>query len=348
MKKRLASLIAGSVILLGGANAPVIPVTLHVVSLQTSNILDTPSGKLDKGFYTVDPSGEITYAEPSATSTDSVFDKVVTVIPKGAIRATVLKTQYTKICEDVDASLFVQSDDSPDCSGLLSPLEGLAGIAHAAVAFGSTSTETFSNNSLTVTIATGPTVSGVNTIGIAELLIQTNLTVSGVTWGGAAMTFVGGKTEANNGVERLETWIIVNPTSGATITATRTGATNVFGLRATYMTGAKQSTAVDNVAVAEANPGTTNLACSVAVNTANSWTLLQSRSDAASQTAVSGVTLRDVYNQQAHWDSNGALGTGSNTMTVTDGTAGAGDQWCVITSLAPFSANSNMLPGMTF
>lgn len=90
-----------------------------------------------------------------------------------------------------------------------------------------------------------PNVSGNNKIGIVGVLVQTDLSITGITWNGVAMTFIAGKTDAATS-ERVEQWYIINPTAGVTnVIISRTGSSNALIGAALYYSSAKQSAQPD-------------------------------------------------------------------------------------------------------
>lgn len=210
-------------------------------------------------------------------------------------------------------------------------LEVLILTINMAIAFiNQTSASNSGASSLTFT---GPTVSGSNTIGFVSVMVQTNLTINTVTWGGVACTNINGLTEANFGVERLELWYIVNPSSAGSIVISRTGNTNALEGKATSYSGASQ-TGQPDASVTKQSSGVTSMTATLTTIANNCWTVINARSDVANLTAGAGTTLRGSYVGHGVFDSNAALPAGSTSLIVSDG-SGAGDIWGCMASFSP-------------
>ena len=93
---------------------------------------------------------------------------------------------------------------------------------------------------------TSPTVSGTLTLGVVGVLVQTDLTITGVTWNGTAMTFISRSTNGANS-ERVELWHIVNPSAGATnVVISRTGSSNALIGIASFYNSTRQTAQPDS------------------------------------------------------------------------------------------------------
>lgn len=195
----------------------------------------------------------------------------------------------------------------------------------------------------TSTTFTGPTVSGAFSIGFVSVSIQTDFAGMAVTWGGVACTFLNGKTEAAFGVERLELWAILNPSSAGSIVISRSGSSNVLAGKGTSYSGTTAfalPTKLTTNELSGATPMTTTLN-SVATN---SWTIINARSDAANLTAGAGTTLRGTYNNHGVFDSNGIVS--GTTSLVVDDASGGGDIWGCMAAFGPAATadiNSRLL-----
>ncbi len=142
--------------------------------------------------------------------------------------------------------------------------------------------------------------------------------VSGITYGGVAMTRVDTIFDASFGGEYL--YRLVNPASGANnIIVTYTG-TPVFATStAASYTGAKQS---GGVFVSTKGNGLNNtLSVSLTPNSANNWIAMGDSNSGSAPYGGGGsaaVRLVNVNNSASvMYDTNGTVGTGSITMTST-------------------------------
>ena len=214
-----------------------------------------------------------------------------------------------------------------------------------AIAFGAYTTG--SNSGASSLTFTSPNVSGSEKIGIVDVFYQSGLdTITGVTWNGSAMTKIASKGQESNS-RNIETWYILNPSSGATnIVISRSAAT--AGLRgdATFYTGAKQSGQPDASATAGPSTGT-SISPSVTVVASDSWLHLIARNNGANYTSsVTNGIIRSATSNPSVFDSNGAQAAGSRSMTVNTGSSV--EHIGIIISIAPAvaadpasSSNSN-------
>lgn len=213
-----------------------------------------------------------------------------------------------------------------------------------AIAFGAVVNTTTSSGQTTVS-QTGPTVSGTNTLGVAVVMWQTNEAITGCTWGGSAMTLVGAYSQ-ESGNRRGALFFIVNPASAATVTATRPTGTNGFAISTAYYTGVKQTGQPDSSATPSGGSAT-SFAASTTVVASGCWLISTARNPSAGSGAGAGTTARGDFATAAgpgFGDSNGTVGTGSQSMTWTTSPA---DVWnSVIFSIAPTATEVKTAEGL--
>jgi hypothetical protein len=125
---------------------------------------------------------------------------------------------------------------------------GLIHTADAAVAVQNAGFNDTGNGGATSVRVTGFTVSGLAkylVVGVAvEHTTASPITVSGVTAGGSAMTFIGTRTNSNTASKnvRIEMWQLINPANATiTITATMSASTKAV-IGAVLFTGVNQTT----------------------------------------------------------------------------------------------------------
>lgn len=209
-----------------------------------------------------------------------------------------------------------------------------------AIAFGAAVNATVNSGSTTVS-QTGPTVSGSNTIGVAVLSWQSNesLSSSSVTWGGVNMTLVNQYSQ-EGGNRRGGLWYILNPGSGSTVQATRSSGINGFAIATIYYTGAKQSGQPDSSATPSSGASTA-FSPATTVVASGCWLVSTVRNPSGGIAASTGSTARCNFiatSGPGFGDSNGTVGTGSQSMTWT----GTSDVWNgVIFSIAPAADATN-------
>lgn len=99
--------------------------------------------------------------------------------------------------------------------------------------------------------ATGPTVTGSNTVGFCATVVDNSVSVTGVTWGATSMTAVPSGA-ITDGSFKIQTWSVANPGSAATITVTA-GANWSAGAFAncSYFQNANTSTMIDTATSAQ-------------------------------------------------------------------------------------------------
>lgn len=177
------------------------------------------------------------------------------------------------------------------------------------------------------------TCSGANRI----LFVQSyaiNDTLTNITFDGLAMTLVGKTSFPGSGRQGTYLHYLINPPTGSK-TISITGATGVAGVS---FSGAEQSGQPDS-----SNSGTSGTSTSISASTTvvkpNCWLIMASADAAGGETAGSGTTIRDTdANGLAISDSNGIVGTGSQSLNVSIGSSSV---WAtVIASFSPADATA--------
>ena len=196
-----------------------------------------------------------------------------------------------------------------------------------AIAFGAISGRTSAQTGTSVA------VSGSNTIGI--ILTQGNVSatnsITAITWGGVSMTLIDGAQVPSD--RYMSAWYVLNPSSSGAISMTGGAFWDWYSW---YYTGALQSGQVDST-----NHGTSSASTTITVATtvvaSNCWTVMCQADGVGNvtySTNVGVMRLSSSPTSQAISDSNGTVGTGSQSTTLTrTGTSGhAGVNF----SIAPF------------
>lgn len=162
--------------------------------------------------------------------------------------------------------------------------------------------------------------------------------VTGVTYNSVAMTRV--QVKSTVAKQTVYSYILINPTTGAnTVVVTASAGSNQLGGISQSYTGCAQSGQPDssnnNSQLIVASPFTVT---DTVINS-NCWLVGCERNDSEIPTAGSGTIIRDTRNTMTGTDSNGTVGTGSQTQNwvVSAGSSYTG----VIMALTPFGAISN-------
>lgn len=148
-----------------------------------------------------------------------------------------------------------------------------------------------------------------------------------------AFTFLNEGTYPGGAYEGLSAWYLINPTTGVhTISVTHTGSGRMDSIS---YSGVNQSNPIDSSDVNNNAVGTTSLTTSTTVVGSDCW-LVGTVSDSGAATAAgAGTTLRAQSADTGHTvgDSGGTVGTGSQSLIFTCGTANLFRG--IILSLAP-------------
>ena len=202
---------------------------------------------------------------------------------------------------------------------------------YAAIAFGGVSAVSTSQTPTSVA------VSGSNTIGIVCVNGDDSAdNISAVTWDGVSMTKIGAVFIP--GARWTGAWWVANPTSSATISFT---GGSFWRSYSSYYTGAAQTGQVDS-----SNTGTSVASAAITVATtvvaSNSWYVMCQGDGAGGQAYTpSGVLVTTRFDSDAGGlamaDSNGIVGTGSQSGTMTQGSGTTGHAGIAF-SIAPYVA----------
>lgn len=155
--------------------------------------------------------------------------------------------------------------------------------------------------------------------------------VTGITYNSVAMTRIASETGADN----VGLFYLINPASEANNVVISLGSSQfISGISSSY-TGARQSAQPDSSNTRTA-AATTNGNISTTIVADNSWTVAIAKAASSAITGSTNATERadGDNNEQSLMDSNGPLGAGSQTMTISS--AGNATWSEVIASFAPF------------
>lgn len=152
-------------------------------------------------------------------------------------------------------------------------------------------------------------------------------TVSSVTYNGVSMTLIGKTTFPGSGRQGAYLYYLINPATGSH-TVSVTGGT---GIGSASYTGAKQTGQPDS-----SNTGTqtgTAITMTTTVVASNCWLVGVEADPNGGETAGAGTTIRGTDgNGLVFADSNGVVGTGSQSLVVNHGNGASA--W-VVASIAP-------------
>jgi len=151
-----------------------------------------------------------------------------------------------------------------------------------------------------------------------------------VTYNGVSMTSVG-STNDGSGFVKVQLFYLMSPATGSnTLTATRTTGTGGFAVHAVSYSGAGTASQPDSFNTG--SNSSTSLTVSTTVVNPNSWLVGIWTANSGSLSAGTGATARGADSGASgqigatrFFDSNGTVGTGSQSMTVnmTSGSNGA-------------------------
>lgn len=158
--------------------------------------------------------------------------------------------------------------------------------------------------------------------------------ISSVTYNGVAMTRVGSETTNNN----MGLFMLVNPASGThAVQINLSSSQYIYGGAVSY-SGAKQTGQPDSSNVRNAS-GTTSGNISTTVVKSGCWLVGVFNAASSGVTGGTNATIRTnlVNSERGIFDSNGIVGTGSQTANMTSaGNASWGE---VVASFSPFVDN---------
>lgn len=143
--------------------------------------------------------------------------------------------------------------------------------------------------------------------------------ISGITYNSVALTQITETTYPGAGHAGLSIWYLVAPATGSNTIAV--SSSSACGAVAVSYTGVKQTGVPDSSNVNNNAVGTNSLTTSTTVVASNCW-LVGGASDNAGTGASggTGTTLRDFVDNGVNMgDSNGTVGTGSQSLVFTFG-----------------------------
>lgn len=192
-------------------------------------------------------------------------------------------------------------------------------------------------NGTGTSVSKSVTVAGSNTalfVVIQTGTPDTGSDVTGVTYNGVSMTNLGQRTISAN--EQVYLWGMVGAATGTNTLAVSRTNSGFVGLAWSSYTGVAQSGLPDSTANNSASSSTT-LSISNTVVAADCWLVTGVAAAGGAASSFAGA-LRATDNFPAIGDSNGTVGTGSQSNLYTNSTSVS--IWGVQVSIAPFTAPS--------
>lgn len=155
-------------------------------------------------------------------------------------------------------------------------------------------------------------------------------TTSGITYNGVALTRIG--FVQCPGDRYVSVWYLAAPATGSNTLAS-SGA-NLYELVAACYSGVDQSSPIDSSNTATTSGGNP-FTFSTTVVATGCWLVTAGKTNGANPTAGSG-TINRVVNDAGIFDSNGTVGTGSQSLSLSNGTGA--NLGFVIASIKPAAA----------
>lgn len=169
-------------------------------------------------------------------------------------------------------------------------------------------------------------------------------TVTGVTYNSVAMTQMATVAVGDIG-ENVDVWYLINPSTGSNNVVMTGGASH--DSRAVSYTGTNQSAQPDASGTASVSAAAPTVSKSISVVASNCWfgAFMRNEVDFSdSDTGSVAATRRGTDSSIAYFDSNGTIGTGSQSGNYKTRGAGNADWGLIVWSIAPPSVattNSN-------
>lgn len=203
-----------------------------------------------------------------------------------------------------------------------------------ALAFDAESVGNTANSSVSSPITASHTMSsGANGLLLVAIQYQNGSSAPAVTYNGVSMTLL--KSQAGQFSDVFQIYGLANPPSGSnTISFSWTGGSNFNCFYGVSYTGAKQ-TGLPDASGGNSNGSGTSVATTVTVVASGSWIIGFGKGN--SYSSITGFTNRGTNalgGQIGIADSNGAVSTGSNTVTL-NGSGAGNDNTVVAVSIAP-------------
>ncbi len=175
--------------------------------------------------------------------------------------------------------------------------------------------------------------------------------VTGITYAGAAMTFVASTTDSAVGGRLIYLFQKVAPATGANnVVITANGSTAIGGIASSY-TGVDQSSPIDvsTTQKVSASPVTT----SVTTTVNNDWAILCSAMNATVQFAASTNSTARANNttflDNDIFDNNTAISTGAYSMTITNASVnGTSPAITIMAAFKPVQTTNNAKASLGF
>lgn len=167
--------------------------------------------------------------------------------------------------------------------------------------------------------------------------------ITDVTYNGVALTKIG-EVAAETSIRNVALWYLVAPATGSnTVAITGTGGlTDACGGAAASYTGAKQTGVPDSFGTTFGTSVAT-LTASTTVVAADCWVTGGGQNSGGACVAGAGTIMRvAAANSENYGDSNGTVGTGSQSLTFDD--AGGGNMAMVIASFEPSTGGGGGAP----
>lgn len=178
------------------------------------------------------------------------------------------------------------------------------------------------------------TVSGSNRILFVSVFGDTTDKITGVTYNGVSMTLVGKTVKSPDRYVYL--FYLIAPATGTNNVVVSASSSIAICSHAVSYTGAAQTGQPDSSITGTA---ATSLTLTTTVVASNCWLVGAWRTNVTTGTAGTGATQRQGSNGLYTADSNGVVGTGSQSMTYN--TAGSNGYSGVMASFAPASGGSS-------
>lgn len=212
-----------------------------------------------------------------------------------------------------------------------------------AIAFDATSS---SSNSGSATLTYQHTCTGTNLfLGVSIYDQSVGDNVTGVTYNGVAMTKSDSQLLSGDGGTYQSLWYLFGPSTGINdIIVTRSSSANAMVAQSTSLTGCNQSAIDSHAKVVDAG-SPSSLAITTTVVASNCWLVGGCRNGCGVITAGSGTTVRIAASSVTIGDSNGTVGTGSQSLNFNGPACGPSAFAACVLSIAPAPVdyNSRML-----
>ena len=359
--KKILAGVGATLLLAGGASAPLIPVTDTFQVAYAAPVFDTPSGQLDDGYYAFNESGKSLLIHSSTTPTTApdgiaIFDitaahPALTGLRQARIIDKTYLAQYTTYSGGIATSSMTSTTYAtiggkngaqaiPTHTEMLSPAQMLVAPLDASAAIAHDADSTNGSEILSSSYTFTHTTSAGATMMICNL--EETATYSGntpsVTFDAKTMTFIQNADWPGSTVASDVMFGQGTPDIGTNLTVAVTfnnGSTHTSGVCTSYL-GSSTAVPPEVVSPAIALSGSVPFTATISTLTNNAWVVAgENGSCGGSRTAAANTTMRDQVTSasQAMMDTNAAqTPLGSHTVGTTDA---CGSFRGVAISLAP-------------